>query len=283
MLFARDDAGKVVGRFLLALTAEGRMLGFEAYCHDGSLGFEKVCNDFAAELARRMGTELVSQGRVPTLVATDWYDDGSHDLGHRFAALEEGSPLRRRLAALPPGELLGELRRALKPARLDESTLPLVLGLPELHDRPELAVPLLRRVAEHPTLPNDALLTAAWLGMQAGAGSLVRRLLLKRVIEYAAPLYERRLWVDPRAVEVIRQLEPVRLLALLRRSRTVRDWMEERQGSRIELIAQVFEALYRPRQAQALWHRLITSPEVNATEDQVQRARAALQELRVTS
>lgn len=282
VLFARDDAGKVVGRFLLALTAEGRMLGFEAYCHDGSLGFEKVCNDFAAELARRMGTELVSQGRIPTLVATDWYDDGSRDLGHRFAALEEGSPLRKRLAELHPGELLGELRRALKPARLDESTLPLVLGLPELRERPELAVPLLRRVAEHPTLPDDALLTAAWLGMQAGSGSLVRRLLLKRVLEYAAPLYERRLWVDPRAVEVIQQLEPVRLLALLRRSRTVRDWMEERQGSRIELIAQVFEALYRPRQAQALWQRLATSPEVSATEEQVQRARAALQELGVT-
>jgi hypothetical protein len=139
VLYARDacdGAGKVVGRCLLALTATGGLIRFDAYCHDGSLGFDQICTDFATDLARRMGTALVSFGRVPTLVASGWYDDGARDLGDRFPALEEGSPLRKRLATLHPGELLSELRQALKPARLDESTLPLVLGLPELSERP---------------------------------------------------------------------------------------------------------------------------------------------------
>src|SRR5215218_11021869 len=162
VLYARDaptpgdHTGKVVGRCLLALTAKGELLVFEPYCHDGDLGFDKICADFADQLARRMSTVRIPRGKVPVLVAPGWYDDGPSDLGRSHPALEAGSPLRRRLAALPPGELAGELRRALKPARLDETTLPLVLALPELKARPELAVPLLRRVAECRTLPDEA-------------------------------------------------------------------------------------------------------------------------------
>lgn len=278
VLYARDDAGKVVGRCLLALTATGGLVRFDAYCHDGSLGFDKICTDFAADLACRMKTELVSFGRVPTLVASDWYDDGLCDLGDRFPALEEGSPLRKRLATLPPGELLGELRRALKPARLDESTLPLVLGLSELGERPELIVPLLRRVAECPTLPQLPLVTAASLGVEAGAGDLVRRLLLDRVIDYLRPACLLDCWVDQRAVDVAVRLDPARLLDLVRRTRprSVRHWREEEEGNRLEFAARALEALYRPRQAQALWKRLAFSGEVAADSEQRERARAAL-------
>jgi hypothetical protein len=280
VLYARDDSGKVVGRCLLALTAEGRLLRFEAYCHDGSLNFGKTCDDFAGELARRMGTEVVSLGKVPKLVASDWYDDGAHDPGHGIAALEKGSPLRRRLAALPPGELLGELRRALKPARLDEWTLPLVLSLPELSERPELAVPLLRRVAECPTLPDDALLTAARLGVQAGSGDLVRRLLLRRVIEYLLPIYENRGWVDPRATDLVLGLDPARYLDILRRTRDgdVRDWQDERNAHRLEIAARALQALHRPRQAHALWQLLAFSARVQANQEQRNRARVALEQ-----
>lgn len=69
---------------------------------------------------------------MPALVASDWYDDGPLDLGHRFACLEEGSELRRKLAAVHPADLIAELRRGLKPADLNEVTIPLVLDLPEL-------------------------------------------------------------------------------------------------------------------------------------------------------
>lgn len=278
VLYARDDSGKVVGRCLLALTVTGGLVRFDAYCHDGSLDFDRICTDFAADLARRMGTGLVSSGRVPTLVASDWYDDGVHDLGDRFPALEEGSPFRKRLATLPPGELPGELRRALKPARLDESTLPLVLGLSELSERPEMIVPLLRRVAECATLPDHPLVTAAWLGVQAGAGDLVRRRLLDRVIDYLRPACLMGIWVDERAVGVAVRLDPARLLDLLRRtrSRSVRHWLEEDEGNRLEMAARAFQALYRPRQAQELWRRLAFDMGVMADSEQRTRARAAL-------
>ncbi|HEX5716956.1 MAG TPA: hypothetical protein VF179_12405, partial [Thermoanaerobaculia bacterium] len=284
VLYARDGVGKVVGRCLLALTATGGLLCFDAYCHDGNLDFDKICTEFAADLARRMGTELVSSGRVPTLVASGWYDDGPRDLGHGFPALEEGSPLRKRLATIGLGELLGELRKALKPARLDESTLPLVLGLSELSERPELVVPLLRRVAECPALPDHSLITAAWLGVEAGSGDLVRRLLLQPVNHYLLRACMLGIWIDQRALGVSVRLDPAELLGLLRRTRerSVRHWIEEVEGNRLEVAAQALQALYRPAQAQALWKRLAFSNEVEAGQEQRDRAQAALERTKRT-
>ena len=278
VLYARDDAGKVVGRSLLAITATGMMVRFDAYRHDGSLDFEQICTGFAEDLARRMGTELVSFGRVPTLVGADWYDDGMHDFGDRFPALEEGSPLRRRLATLPAGELLGELRRALKPSRLDESTLPLVLGLSELTERPELIVPLLRPVAECSVLPEWCSITAAWLGVRAGAGDLVRRLLLEKMFDHLRPCCLLGCWSDSRLVEVAARLDPARLLDLVRRTRprSIRHWQEDDEGNRLEFAARALEALHRPAQAQEIWRRLAFSQHVHADPEQRERARAAL-------
>ena len=203
------------------------------------------------------------------------------ELTRRFPALKKGSPLRKRLATLPPSELLGELRRALKPARLDELTLPLVLGLSELEERPELIVPLLRQVAEYPTLPDFSLITAAWLGVEAGYGELVRRRLLERVIDYLRPACLLGCCVHGRALDVAVRLDPARILDLLRRTRLspVRHWIEEVEGNRLEFAARALQALHRPRQAQALWTRLAFSKEVYTERYQRERARAALERL----
>jgi hypothetical protein len=285
VLYARDDAGRLVGRCLLALTAEGGLLTFQAYCHDGGLDFETICSDFADDLARRMGTERVRDGEVPTLVASEWYDDGARDFGHRFACLEERSELRRKLAAIRPGDLIAELRRGLKPARLNEVTLPLVLELPELHGRPELAVPLLRMVAECRALPDDMLITAARLGLQAGADDLVRRLFAPRLAEQMRQgclhPWRRYTWT----VEMLARLDPVRLLDVLRRTRpkSVRGWPEEVDGYRLEAAAAAHQALHRPRQAHALWEILATSTRVAASHEQRKRARAALDPTRAAA
>ncbi len=278
VIFAHDDAGRVIGRCLLALTGDGRLLVFQAYCHDGSLGFESICSDFADDLAQRMGTIRAGDGVVPTLVASDWYDDGARDLGHRFACLEENSELRRKLATVRPDDLLAGLRRGLKPARQNEVTLPLVLDLPELRARPELVVPLLRLVAEHRNLPDKTIVDAASLGLEAGAGDLVRRLLVPRLTDHLLHWIRAPWRRDLRAVDVLVQLDPVRLMEVLRRirARAVRDWSEVTSGILLETAARTLEALHRPRQAQALWQRLATAMEVHADLEMRDRARAAL-------
>ena len=272
VLYARDGSGNVVGRCLLALTAEAELLTFEAYCHDGSARFDRICTAFAEQLARRMRTRLTSRGRVPALVAADWYDDGPRDLGRRFAAFEDGSPLRRRLTTVRPSELIAELQTALKPARLNETTLPIVLRLPELTQRAELVVPLLRRVADCRALPEESLLTAARLGVRAGAADLVRRLFLQPLAAALGRAYR----AD--TAEILLAVDPAKLLAVLRRTRErgIRDWLEEVDGDRLESAAAALAALYRPRQAAALWRRLASSRDVLASAWQRQRAREAL-------
>jgi hypothetical protein len=282
LLYARDapgKTGKVVGRCLLALTAPGELLRFEAYCHEGGVDFSQACSDFADDLARRMGARRSASGEVPTLVASAWYDDGPHDLGRSYPALEEGSALRRRLAALHPGELLDELRRALKPASLNEATLPLLVELPEMRQRPELVVPLLRPLAECRSLPEGTLITAAHLAVQAGAADLVGRLFLQTITEYLRRNPRGLYWIDPRASELLLRFDPARLLALLRESRekSVRDWSEETDGDRLASAAAALDALHRPRQAQALWRRLATSGAVRADSLLRDRAQAALE------
>jgi hypothetical protein len=273
VLYARDDGGRVVGRCLLALTTGAELLTFTAYCHDGDAGFEGLCAEFVEGLARRMGTRVVVHGKVPPLVAPDWYDDGPQDLGHRFTALEEGSPLRRRLAAIRPGELLAELRRGLKPARLDESTLPLILALPELEQRPELTVPLLRPLAEARDVPIQSIWTAVHLALQAGSADLARRLFARRLADM---LRKWGYWIYP--AELLLQLDPGRLLAALRRSQEtgVRDWLDDTDGDRLAAAAAALDALHRPRQAEALWRRLATSSEVEAGGELRERARKEL-------
>ncbi|HEX3130944.1 MAG TPA: hypothetical protein VH394_26660 [Thermoanaerobaculia bacterium] len=279
VIYARDDSGRFVGRCLMALTAEGRLLMFQAYCHDGSLGFESICSNFVDDLARRMGTVRVREGKVPTLVASDWYDDGPLDLGHRFACLEENSELRRKLATVRPGDLIAELRKSLKPAGLNEVTLPLVLDLPELRERPELAVPLLKPMAEHRALPDRSVITATVLGLEAGAGDLVRRLLAPRLTDHINQWIKSPWRLDPRAVDVLVQLDPARLLEVLRRIRakSARNWSEMTDGLLLEAAARALQALHRPRQARALWQRLATDNDVSAGCEMRERARAALE------
>lgn len=279
VLYLRGEDGRVLGRCLLALTARGEILTFADYCHDSSLGFEEIAARFADQLAERMGTRRIARGPVPVLVAPGWYDDGALDLGGSYPALEEGSPLRERLASVPPDEVVDELRRALQPAGLNEATLYRVLTLPEIHQRPELAIPLLRLVADlRASIPDESIVTAARLAMEAGATDQVRHHLLPALTEIALRALSSA-WMRSQAPELFVRLNPSRLLSLLRQTRKPyhgRDWLEECDSGRLELAAAALEALHRPRQARELWTRLAGDPEVDASEDQRERARAAL-------
>jgi hypothetical protein len=88
--------------------------------------------------------------------------------------------------------------------------------------------------------------------------------------------------MEQRAVDVVVRLDPTRLLDLLRRTRerSVRHWMDEFEGNRLECAARALQALHRPRQAQALWTRLAFSKEVYTDLEQQNRALAALEQFR---
>ncbi|HUQ08237.1 MAG TPA: hypothetical protein VM261_37340 [Kofleriaceae bacterium] len=247
VLYAHRADGKVAGRCLFALTDGGRILTFEPYAHDGKLEFGRIVRDRALDLAARMRTEVVGSGNVSTLVADEWYDDGAHDLVERFPALAGESDLRKELATIAPAALAARLTEALAHA-LDDVTLPLVVGLPEVQRRPELVLGLGAALLAATAIPDNTMIHASRLALAAGDHAMANRLLAGR----ARP----QMMIDtPRWIgDLLAKLRPSQALALLRqtRERGVRDWVDE-PVERIVVAATAMEHLRRPHQAADLY------------------------------
>ncbi len=252
VLYGRDAHGAVVARALLALTAEGGLLCFYPYCLAGDIDFAAQAQAYARRLAKAMGTLVVASGDVPRLVATDWWDDGPTDPSAQHPALEEGSALRLALAELPPERLAAAIREAFAPLALSELTLPLVLQLPELDARPELASGVTWLAGEL-ELPTDALLRLGRLLLAAGdvgQGRTLAPLLAARVVTGFREVE----YLQLEAVELLAELDPSRALRLLRqtRARGVRRWEQEASVRRLILGAEASRRLGRRKQARTL-------------------------------
>jgi hypothetical protein len=128
--------------------------------------------------------------------------------------------------------------------------------------------------------------TAAHLATKAGAADLVRRLLLQPLIEHIRRGYlDRGPGYDDRAFNLVHRFDPARLLALLRqtRARSVHGWLDETNAYRLQDVAVVFEALFRPRQAIAIWQHLATSNRLYVVDSLRQHAREAVARLQETA
>ena len=80
VIYASDGSGRVVGRKLIGIDAEGRLVGFRTYAtvQGGNAGtaLVDIFHRYAATFAERCGLQLSDSGTVPTLFAEAWYDDG---------------------------------------------------------------------------------------------------------------------------------------------------------------------------------------------------------------
>lgn len=80
VVYARDAKGRVVGRQLLALSTEGKLLGFRVYTSldaDESARLRHAFGIFARDFAASCGVERADSGEVERLFVADWYDDGT--------------------------------------------------------------------------------------------------------------------------------------------------------------------------------------------------------------
>jgi hypothetical protein len=79
VIFVADRAGEVIGRKLIAISTEGRLVGFHTYCKtEGEAdAVQRAVQAYAHEFAAACGLELADQGEVATLFAQGWYDDGA--------------------------------------------------------------------------------------------------------------------------------------------------------------------------------------------------------------
>lgn len=253
VVYARNEQQQVVGRCLLALTEEGSLLTFEPYCHDPELGFTEMMAEVVTDLAEQMRVLIHLRGRVPSLVAPSWYDDGPRDVTGRFDFLEPKSDFRKALTGMTPDDFLQELETLFAPLPLNALSLTLILGLPELEENPTLILPLLPYLEAEKALPDHTMLQAVRLAYQAGEQHFVRR-----AIQSWAPAYLQRYrrygyWPNADLVMMLAELDPSAALRFLRNTRprgVRRD--EEEEGWRREALAVAHENLSRYALAQKL-------------------------------
>jgi hypothetical protein len=81
VVYATDGSGRVVGRKLIGLTAEGALIGFRTYSalrdKVGNTALRAIFRRYLTAFAARCGLTLADAGTVPRLFATAWYDDGA--------------------------------------------------------------------------------------------------------------------------------------------------------------------------------------------------------------
>lgn len=79
VIYAYDGLNRVVGRKLIGINGDGKLVGFYTY---STLGDEEgkelrsIFRRYCADFAKRCGLALAEQGTVPKLYAEAWYDDG---------------------------------------------------------------------------------------------------------------------------------------------------------------------------------------------------------------
>jgi hypothetical protein len=84
---ARTAAGKMIGRQLLAISRENRLVCFSPYPRNLAPAVLRFFQDYDEVLASHLGIPLqrTREYAVESLVATEWYDDGLWD---RFERVE---------------------------------------------------------------------------------------------------------------------------------------------------------------------------------------------------
>jgi hypothetical protein len=86
LLYARNAAGRIVGRQLLALSTTGSLVRFRPYPYDLPTALLSFFDDYDRVLARHLGIPLhkSEEYEVEDLVAKQWYDDGNWPGHKRF-------------------------------------------------------------------------------------------------------------------------------------------------------------------------------------------------------
>ena len=253
VLYARNPRGSVQGRCLLALTSRGRLLTFHPYCHDDDERFSAAVAEFAATLARRMGTRCAAHGTVEPLEASGWYDDGPCDLNRHLAIYESGSVFRARLRTLPASGFLQWYEREIAPDPIDETHVSKLLLLEEVHANPALVlalIPAIRSLSlEEHDFARVLLLLRTSGHVDAGTALAVDRMRRVRSGDNA----------DQISDELVRMGEPVLALRMLRmaRPRDARRWTEG-GTRRLEIAAEAHVDLKRKRTALQLYRELLT-------------------------
>ena len=245
VVYAYDQNEKVVGRCLLALNSHGKILTFEPYCHDRSIGFGNVIASFAQHLAEQMQTHVSFFGKVKTLVSPKWYDDGPRDVCNRFTFLNNGSDFRKSLKNIHPNELVPKLQELFDPLPLDALSLSLIINLSELSQRPELILPLIKWIKPCKGISNSTILQAATLAYKAGNITFAQEVFRQQKEQYFIRQIQNHWSVDWNIMRIMVEINPSMALRILHQTRAkgINSDLEETHNERITIYLRAYKAL----------------------------------------
>jgi len=175
--YAKTESGRVIGRCLLALTDQGTLLTYNRYAHNPKDRFDKQFDRFAMELAEAMNTVLAESGRVSTLVARKWYDDGAISYAQIYDLNDKDGPVRTILRTEAPSGVLERLIAALESETILKNMLGPLLSLEEFQQRPEIIEPFVERFAFETAIPAYLRFRLAVLGRSAGQEDTARQVI----------------------------------------------------------------------------------------------------------
>ncbi len=276
VLYARNDAGNVVGRRLLCLTQGGSILAFHAYCDREAIDFEAVSSDFTLELASRMGTKVVPTGNVPTLIATDWYDDMAVIIHDGTSILNDGSNFRKKLKELPLEEVPSLLENTIEyPMNTDLAEC--ILRLNEVNARPELARIILDHMRSPRELLDPAAVNAALLLSRSGSASLACALFEGAITRQVVRLWRMHQCFDATGLAVLAEEKPSAALRLIKTAREkMRSWTKDQNQDRLMVMALATENLHRPKQAAKIYRHVLSLP-YRGNRDEIRQKIATLE------
>jgi len=141
VVYGKTRSGRVIGRCLLTLTDQGSILTYNRYAHDPADGFAEAVDRFATRLAEAMNTQLISSGKVSTLVAKDWYDDGAVETEAVLNLRSANGVVRTMLRTAEPLSVVKRAKEILGNVQTIKAVIGSLLFAEEFTERPEIVGP----------------------------------------------------------------------------------------------------------------------------------------------
>jgi hypothetical protein len=259
--------GRIIGRCLFTLTDDGRILTYRCYSHKPADRFEEAVGLFAERLAQQMNVQRATAGRVSTLVAKRWYDDGPIGPAEALDFQSPDGHVRTLLATTPSSMLLPALSELFGGEEALRSALPTLLGVEDFRARPSLIEPFVERYGSSPSLPLVTRIRIATFARAAGlhreARAIVEAVEIATLVRELARAHCRECRafhsIGPPAdvYDLVCEANPTVVLRLLRRTRPrhVRDDLEEVDRVRRRALALAHAKLGRIQLSQRLLPR----------------------------
>jgi hypothetical protein len=180
VLYGKTSDDQVIGRCLFAINHQGRILTYQRYHRDPQDGFDLLVDQFADHLARQMGTQRASRGRVAKLVSSGWYDDGPSELPQAIDWDQQDGPLADILKKCDAQEFVPQLLQFAGSADEVAMNLERLWSNDLLKARTELMVSLAEAFYEHAEV-EDSLRTRFLTTLRSHGNRDVYQKLLRRL------------------------------------------------------------------------------------------------------